>query len=198
MQTRFPVARALGLAISLALLAGRGMAAEINGPTREVFNGKDFTGWKVLGCEAEIQDGCIFLKAGNGLVQLDGQYDDFILELDWKALKPDNWDSGIYIRYTSVPKGRPWPKMYQSNLRKGIEGNIAELPGTMSKGLVKDHQWNHFKLTVQGTTVALEINGQPAWKVDGLKVPKGYIGLQAEVPNGGQFLFRNIRLATPK
>ena len=40
----------------------------------------------------------------------------------------------------------------------------------------------------------MEINGKPAWKADGVKEPSGYIGLQAEIPGGGQFLFRNIRV----
>ena len=41
----------------------------------------------------------------------------------------------------------------------------------------------------------LEINGTPAWKGEGLAGPKeGFIALQAEVPGGGQFRFRNIYL----
>ena len=39
----------------------------------------------------------------------------------------------------------------------------------------------------------MEVNGKPAWKADGLEGPKeGFISLQAEVPNGGQYRFRNI------
>jgi hypothetical protein len=170
-------------------------AAEPKGKTVELFNGKDLTGWKAITCEVEVRDGAIFLKAGNGVLQADGEYGDFILELDWKALnkEPQMWDSGIYFRYTSIPPKRPWPAHYQVNLRKGQEGNL-ELPGASSTGLTKPGEWNHFKLTVKGTTAALEINGKPAWKADGLKVPKGFLSLQSEVPGGGQFLFRNIRL----
>jgi hypothetical protein len=47
---------------------------------------------------------------------------------------------------------------------------------------------------VVGTKAELAINGQPAWKADGVKDPAGYIALQAEIPGGGQFLFRNIRI----
>jgi hypothetical protein len=38
----------------------------------------------------------------------------------------------------------------------------------------------------------MEINGQPAWKTDGIKQPEGYIGIQCEEPLGGQFEFRNL------
>jgi len=170
-----------------------GRAAEADG-WLDLLNGKDLTGWDVLGCEAVVQDGALLIKGGNGLVQTKEQYADFVLDVEWKALKEDKWDSGIYFRYTSVPKGRPWPPRYQANIRKGAEGNVGELKGATSKGLVKPGEWNRFVLTVRGTAVELEINGKPAWKADGLAEPKGFISLQAEVPQGGQFLFRNVRI----
>jgi len=158
------------------------------------FDGKTLTGWHVTGCQAGVKDGAIFIESGNGLLRSDAKYADFVIELDWKALKPDRWDSGIYFRCELPPKGVPWPKRYQVNLRKGMEGNVSGLDGATSEGLCKPGQWNRFKLTVVGTTAALEINGQPAWKADGLESACGYICLQAEVPGGGQFLFRNIQI----
>ena len=39
------------------------------------------------------------------------------------------------------------------------------------------------------------MNGKPAWEADGLGDPQeGFIALQAEVPGGGQYRFRNIYL----
>ena len=99
---------------------------------------------------------------------------------------------------SAVPKGRPWPPRYQANIRQGIEGNVGSLKGARSKGLTKPGEWNRFVLTVQGTRASLEINGKPAWQADGLKLPKGCLSLQAEVPGGGQFLFRNVRLEVLK
>lgn len=187
------VRRGLWLAVAMAALAGAAWAGGAEGWTN-LFNGKDLSNWDVLGCEAEVKDGELLIKAGNGLVQTKEQYGDFVLDLEWKALKADRWDSGIYFRYTEVPKGRPWPPRYQANLAKGIEGNVAELKGASSKGLVKLGEWNRFVLTIRGEGAELEINGKPAWKAEGIKVPKGYISLQAEVPQGGQFLFRNVRI----
>jgi hypothetical protein len=60
--------------------------------------------------------------------------------------------------------------------------------------LVRPGDWNHFKLTAIGNKAELEINGMPAWKAEGLEAPQGYIALQAEVPGGGQFEFRNLRV----
>jgi hypothetical protein len=159
-----------------------------------LFDGKTLKGWKVLGCEAVVEDGAIFMKGGNGVVRTERKYKDYTFEVEWKALKQDKWDSGIYIRCDDPPKGEAWPKVYQVNLLKGMEGNIAELPAARSSGLVKPGEWNRFKLTVVGTKAELEINGKPAWKADGLKNPEGYISLQAEVPGGGQFLFRDVKI----
>ncbi len=160
-----------------------------------LFDGKTLDGWTVINCEAAVDNGDILLKEGNGLVQTQKQYGNFILEFEWKALRDDKWDSGVYFRYNVVPGNRPWPDRYQVNLRQGMEGNVGALEEAQSEGLIKVGQWNQFKLTVQGTKVSLEINGNPAWKADGLGEPsKGFIALQAEVPGGGQYRFRNIYL----
>ena len=160
-----------------------------------LFDGKTLDGWTVINCEAIVDNGDILLKEGNGLVQTRKQYGNFILEFEWKALRDDRWDSGVYFRYVSVPDNRPWPDRYQVNLRQGMEGNVGALEEARSEGLIKTGQWNQFKLTVQGTKASLDMNGSPAWKADGLGEPaKGFIALQAEVPGGGQYRFRNIYL----
>jgi len=158
-----------------------------------LFNGKDLKGWSILKCEAEVKDGNMFIKSGNGLVQTAKKYQNFVLEYEWKALGENKWDSGVYFRYTSVPKGRPWPKRYQANLLKGKEGDVGGIEGASSKGLLKDREWNKFKLTVNGSKISLQINGKDAWKGDGLEdLEAGFIAVQAEVPGGGQHYFRNI------
>ena len=158
-----------------------------------LFNGKNLDGWTVLKCEAEVKDGNMFIKSGNGLVQSEKKYKNFVLEYEWKALGEDKWDSGVYFRYNEVPKGRPWPKRYQANLLKGKEGDVGGIKGASSKGLLKDREWNKFKLTIKGTKISLMINEKEAWKGEGLEdLEAGFIAVQAEVPGGGQHLFRNI------
>ena len=155
--------------------------------------------WDIIACEAVVQDGAILLKAGNGLVQTKKQYADFVLDFQWKTLEPERWDSGVYFRYLEVPAGRPWPKQYQVNLLKGMEGNLGGFKEAAHSVPVKAHDWNRFELTVQGASASLKVNGKPAWRLaDGIKTPKGYIALQAEVPGGGQFLFREIRITELK
>jgi hypothetical protein len=161
-----------------------------------LFNGKDLAGWDVTNCKADVEDGALVLKEGNGLVRTNLKYGDFILELDWRPLQTDNYDSGIYIRseFPSSRRGRAWPDRYQINLFRGEEGDLVGVASAKSRGLIKPGDWNHFKITAVGSKVELEINGKPAWSFDGLQEKTGYIGLQAEVPGGGQFAFKNVRL----
>ena len=177
------------LLLSFTLLT----SCSAQGKRVSLFNGKNLDGWTVLKCEAEVKDGNMFIKSGNGLVQSEKKYQNFVLEYEWKALGEDKWDSGIYFRYNEVPKGRPWPKRYQANLLKGKEGDVGGIKGASSKGLLKDREWNKFKLTIKGTTISLMINEKEAWRGEGLEdLEAGFIAVQAEVPGGGQHLFRNI------
>jgi hypothetical protein len=172
-----------------------GGEAKVSKPGRRValFDGKNLDAWEVLKCEAVLDNGVLLVKDGNGLIQTRKKYKDFALEYEWKALKDKEWDSGIYFRYDSVPDNKPWPARYQANLRQGDEGNVGGLKGATSRDLCKNGEWNVFKLTVHGATAEMEINGKPAWKATGLEGPEwGFIAIQAEVPNGGQFRFRNI------
>lgn len=205
MATLAALAAKLAAVLTLVLATAAAQAADSPAPAKAksplkygpwitLFDGKSLDGWKVIGCEAVVEDGAILLKAGNGVVRTEKKYRDFVIEYQWKALKADDWDSGVYFRCDDPPPGAPWPKMYQANLRKGMEGNVEELPAARSKGLVKDGQWNTFRLRVVGTRATLRINDQRAWMADGVKTPTGYIHLQAEIPGGGQFLFRNIRI----
>ena len=163
-----------------------------SGHTTCLFNGKSLDSWTVEnGAKVEIQDGNLLLKDGDGWLRSHHVYADFQLHVEWKALKADTYDAGIYLR--AQPEGAPFPKKgYQANLLQGKEGNIGSLPGAESKGLVKPGEWNAFDITVVGDRVTMVINGCQAYSVGGIKEPIGHVGIQVEVPKGGQFLLRNL------
>lgn len=179
--------------LAAAHLATTSFAAPADPGVRQaVFNGKDLDGWKVTGCKVAVEDGSMVLLEGNGLVRTDHRYRDFILELKWRARQAADYDSGIYFRCELPPENKPWPAKYQANLKQGLEGNVGGLPDATSKGLTKAEEWNEFKLTVVGETAKLEINGKPAWETKGIENRDGFVALQAEVPLGGQFEFKDI------
>ncbi|MDR0795641.1 MAG: DUF1080 domain-containing protein [Tannerella sp.] len=182
--------------ITLVALMGLIFAVSAQKPV-SLFDGKTLNGWKLVTCEAEVVDGAILLKAGNGFLLADKQYADFVLECDWKALNLEMWDSGIYFRSESLPEEGarfPWPRQYQINLKKGEEGAVEGVDKEKCSAQFKKGDWNHFKLTVKGDTAELEFNGVKVWTKSGFTPAKGYLCLQAEVPAGGQYLFKNITM----
>ncbi|MGE0610613.1 MAG: DUF1080 domain-containing protein [Pirellulales bacterium] len=193
----FPSARLCrALAIVALALSASARAEDLPSYRLPLFNGTDLTGWHVTDCDVAVEDGNLVLKAGDGFVRTDHRYADFILELDWRAAKASDYDSGIYLR-SELPadrKKRPWPTRYQANLKQGLEGNLVGVKGAESTGLIKTGEWNHFKFTAIGHQLALEINGQPAWKTDTIEPLSGYIGFQSEVKLGGEFAFKNIQV----
>lgn len=177
------------LAILIATVAAADDPAGVRTP---VLHGQNLDGWHVTGCDVGIEDGILVIKDGNGFVRTDARYRDFVLELDYKPRKAEMYDAGIYIRCELPAEGKPWPSQYQINLKQGDELNLIKFPKARSTGLIKPGDWNHVKLTVVGDKAAMEINGKPAWETDGIEAKQGYIGIQVEVPMGGQFEFRDI------
>ncbi|RIK76195.1 MAG: hypothetical protein DCC68_19845 [Planctomycetota bacterium] len=163
---------------------------------KPLFDGKTLDGWTVTDCQATVEDGgALLLKEGNGMVRTNAKYADFVLEWECQNVKSEAYDSGVFVRFDlPYPKGRNWPAKYQVNLKQGEEGNMKDLKAA-STGLFKAGEWNHFRLTVSGSKAELAINGKEAWKADGIKEKEGYIGLQAETPGGGQYRFRNLKIA---
>lgn len=182
------------LGLALAWGAASTGAEETPGSTTSLFNGENLDGWVVTGCQAGVEKGLLVLQGGDGFVRSEHDYGDFVLELEWRARKPSDWDSGVYFRAELPPAGKTWPARFQANLLQGKEGNVNGLEGAQSEGLAKPGEWNHFRLTVVGAQAELAINGARAWKVSGVQPARGYIGLQSEVDKGGQFEFRNVRI----
>ena len=197
---RTPLRGVIVKIIVLGLVMGRfaGIMQTVQaeeGFTYPLFDGKSLAGWTVENdCSATVENGMILLKSGDGWLRSDHIYADFKLHLEWKALKQNTYDAGIYLR--TLPGGKPFPKRgYQVNLLQGKEGNISRLSGASSSGLIKPAgEWNVFDITVVGETVSTVINGKKAYKVDGLKISAGHVGIQIEVPLGGQFQIRNVQV----
>ncbi len=159
-----------------------------------LFDGKTTNGWTAEnGAVATVEEGELLLKEGDGWLRSDHTYGDFKLHLEWKALKAESYDGGIYLRASR--EGKPFPKPgYQINLKQGQEGTLIGIKGGQVKDMIKPGEWNTFDITAQGTQATLDINGKRAYEVEGLTIERGYVGLQVEVPLGGQFLMRNIEI----
>mgnify|MGYP004514418435 FL=1 len=71
------------------------------GERRSIFNGKDLDGWtnskgELPGKGWKVEDGMIFRESGSGDLYLQGEYENFVLEFEFKISKKGN--SGVKYR----------------------------------------------------------------------------------------------------
>ncbi len=183
------------LVAALVACVAESPAAEAPRAKSSLFDGKTLDGWTIEGgCKAAVEDGLLVLKEGNGWLRSDFSYGDFVLHVEWKAVKSADYDSGVYVR--TLAGGEPFPKnSYQVNLLDGSEGNVKNLKPTIgTKGEIRQGEWNSFDITAVGDKLSLAINGKKVYDVAGLKNREGFVGLQCEVDKGGEFQFRNLHI----
>lgn len=173
-----------------------------------LFNGKDLTGWKT-------PDPNPFWKAADGvltgendaakkgsMLYTEGSYKDFEFEADarWKG----EIDSGFMIR--QKVKSKPGDNLQlqigvSRSLKKDMTGSFY-VGGYPEAGqakeaakLLKEGDWNSFRLVVQGDTVTVWINGKQASQyTDARFADAGPIGLQIHPGLDMKVEFRNIRV----
>jgi hypothetical protein len=204
--------------LTLILLLAAAPAAFPQSGWQSLFNGKDFTGWKVGGDQNtfQIKDGAL---VANGAVA-HAFYDGLINNHDFKnfelmvdVMAAPNSNGGIYFHTEFQPSGFP---------RKGFEvqvNNTYERDAVKSaslyhvkdvgaddiKGITKDNEWFTEHIIVQDKTVTIKLNDkemvkwtQPAdWnggrEGPGRVIDHGTIALQGHDPNSTVH-YKNIRI----
>jgi len=187
---------------------------------RELFNGRDLTGWGVTG-NADgwtVDDGCVFCRAEKGgYLYTEDQFEDFELSLEYRSDPECN--SGVFFRWSDL----------SDPVHTGLEIQILDTHGkplnTHSCGALYDMvaptvdaarpagEWNAMLLACSGPTILVELNGQQVIDVDisqytaagqnpngtpnkfkyaWAEMPRrGHIGLQ---DHNGRIWFRNLRV----
>ncbi|MBZ5858965.1 3-keto-disaccharide hydrolase [Flavihumibacter profundi] len=192
-------------------------------PTKEnwisLFNGKDLSGWKQLNGQAkyEVKNGFIVgttvFNQPNSFLATEKNYDDFILELEFKV--DPHMNSGIQFRSESKPdynNGRvhgyqmeidPSERAWSGGIYdEGRRNWLYPLEYNESaKKAFHNGEWNLYRIECIGNTIRTWVNGVPAAHlVDSLKT-KGFIALQVHSIGkpeeaGHEILWRNIRIQT--
>jgi hypothetical protein len=112
---------------------------------KSIFNAKDLDGWKVIpGHKSKFSvtdKGQLNIKDGNGDIQTEGQYDDFVLQLDIIS-NGDHLNSGVF--YRCIP-GEFWSG-YEAQIRNEWISDVKLKDGTMVSGSLTD---KGDKVTVQ-------------------------------------------------
>ncbi len=188
---------------------------------RPLFNGKNLDGWVNVNTAEDtwrVKKG-ILISTGKpiGVMRTDRQYENFILEIEWKHMEAGG-NSGVFVWSEGTQFG-------DNPLTKAIEVQMLELEwatihdrtddyvhgelfptmgmtaipdnprGIRSKSIEKrcrgKGEWNKYVVVCVDGTVKLSVNGK---FVNGLRASerkKGYLCLEAE---GAEIHFRNIRI----
>ena len=186
---------------------------------RNLFNGKDFTGWKILNGKArytikngEITGTTVFGEP-NTFLATEKDYGDFILEFEFKV--DSTMNSGVQFRSESkadYKNGRVHGYQYEIDpSKRGWSGGIYDEArrdwlyqldlNTPAKTAYKKAQWNKARIECLGNNIRTWLNGIAcAYVIDNLS-PGGFIALQVhsiskKEDEGKQITWRNLRIQT--
>ena len=185
--------------------------AILGGELRQMFNGKDLTGWKTTGNWVVEKDNTVALhprpgesgwKRYDAYLTTDRTYKDFILDLEFKFKKGGN--SGVFLRVadptSQVDSGFEVQILDTHGKEKINAHDCGGVIGTAvpSKNMVKPAgQWNRYTITCIGSQLNVVLNGEQIIDLD-LSTSRlkdrpaaGYIGFQDEA----KFIwYRNVRI----
>ena len=180
---------------------------------RSLFNGKDLSGWR--GDGYVVEDGTLVCTPEGKTLMTEAVFANYVLEFDFKL--PPGGNNGIGIHYpgkgdaaytgmeiqvldNSDPKYAGL-KDYQFN------GSLYTLAAAKKNGLKPVGEWNHEKITVAGSGLSVELNGEVILRVDldqvsarhpehqGAKRRAGHIAL---LGHGDRVAFRNLTVRETK
>jgi len=199
-----------GLMLSLFFLISSNISAggQDGAQWRQLFNGKDLTGWKQAGPGSHyVEDGFIKSKGGMGLLYWTGEkFGNCVIRVVFR-MRDENSNSGVFIRIPSVPTEdnmMPVNTGYEVQIDNKPElsnedeyhytGMLYSLTKPLAKTGKPGPEWNTMEITLDGTRTYVYLNGTkvcdfkegdpvPAKKFDfepnrGPRPESGYIGLQ--------------------
>lgn len=213
-----PVTAPLG-ALALALLTAVGHAADDG--FVPLFNGRDLSGWvpvNVAPSTFTVREGMI-VSTGvpTGILRTARQYENFILELEWRHLRPGG-NAGLFVHSEPITApGVPFSKAIEVQIldhndrADGLatgHGDVFSIHGARlvpdrphprgwERCLPSEHrarpagQWNHYRVESRDGRLTLAVNGKVVSGASHCVPRKGYICLESE---GSECHFRNLRL----
>ena len=163
-----------------------------------------------------VHDGLI-VSTGKptGMLRTDRPYENFIIELEWRHMKPGG-NAGLFVWGDSLPAvGLPFSRGVEVQILDGHEtpnstsqGDVFAIQGATMKpdrphpaGWMRSlpsekrakpsPEWNHYRVTCRDGTIKLAVNGKEVSGGTQCIPRKGFICLESE---GSECHFRNIRI----
>jgi hypothetical protein len=178
------------------------MSAAENKNSRQLFNGRDLSGWKHVGPgEMTVENGLIRTSGGMGLLYFTGEkFGDCAIRIVYR-MEHANDNSGVFIRIPEEPT-EPWMPVnrgYEVQIDNSaddyhVTGVLYSLTRAMARPGKPGPEWNTMEITFDGPRTIVLVNGEkvtdytegqtvPAKKKSfepdrGPRPSQGYIGLQ--------------------
>ncbi len=191
----------------LAVVSLWGLPGNVHAQKKKLFNGKGLTGWTIYGTEKwYVKDGLLVCESGPdkkyGYLATDKYYKNFILELDFRQLADGN--SGVFIRSTiKGTKITGWQVEVAPKKNK-TTGGIYESygrgwlikPEPEKAEYLKEGEWNHMKIKVDGDRVTSWLNGKKMVSLEDEKIGKGEGSIALQIHSGGgiKIEWKNIEI----
>lgn len=181
---------------------------------KSLFNGKDLTGWTVVPGHKSVYsvtpEGWLNVKDGNGDLQSDAEYGDFVFQLDIVS-NGTHLNSGVFFR---ALKGQFWSG-YEAQIRNQWEGDDRTKPVDYGTGGIynrqrarrvvsSDREWFTMTVSAQGPHLATWVNGLQVTDFtdtrppndnarQGYRAKAGVVSLQGHDPTT-DLSFRNLQI----
>jgi hypothetical protein len=180
----------------------------------EIFNGKDLSGWHVMGHQDwHAENGIFWTEGKGGWLRSDKTYADFVWRLEYRATKDSN--SGIFLR--AAEAGNPAFTGMEIQILDDAgkpadvhsSGSIYGASAPQLNAARPAGRWNRVEISCVGRHVTIILNGTKIQDVN-LNDPRfehaqerplsrvpeaGYIGLQS---HSNRVEFRNLRIKVLK
>ena len=192
----------------LSLLAMVGSAQSQSDNWKQLFDGKDLTGWKHVGPGSmSVEDGLIQTHGGMGLLYwAGGKLGDCVIRVVYK-MKDQNDNSGVFIRIPIEPREAWMPVHYgyevqidnrpedsQEDPDYHVTGTLYSVSKALARPGKPGPEWNAMEITLDGPHTVVMLNGvkvtdytegeqapEVKFNFEPMRGPRpneGYIGLQ--------------------
>jgi len=204
---------------AILLSTTAGCQQDLSGSQQKImlWNGKDFTGWKLYIPDENVnvndiwsvKNGVVHCKGQpNGYMRTQKKYANYRLHLEWRwPEEPTN--SGVLLHASG--DDQVWPKCIECQLKSGSAGDFVLMGGAGITVDSKDMQnperrfvvipkkqqssekpagqWNTYDIHCDKDTISCYVNGVLQNEGTAATITTGWICLQSE---GGPIEFRNI------
>ncbi len=214
---RTHIAIAALLAVGLAVTDSSAQSDQE--PFRPLFNGKNLDGWVPVNTAPStwnVADGLLVCSGKPiGELRTEKMYQNFILELEWRHMKPRG-NAGVFVWADDITaRGVPFHRSIEVQVLENAYGNtrshtthgdIFPIHGAKmvpingrrgSRAFPTENrskpspEWNHYRIECRDGTISLAVNGKVVTRGKECSPRKGYICLESE---GGIVHYRNLRI----